>query len=266
MTIYKTKNLIETYRVKSKCKNINELSGRTGRPDLTHFVVSQIILNLPMLNKDDVIVDVGCGDGCLLVDLAKNGFSKVFGILPTVEEIHRVKGHLIKNYFQVKDVISISLGLSENTELPPNFSNYVICNSVLHNLGKTLKNVELSINEFYRISKKGGIIFIGEIPDMDELKGRNYGDSIFGWLFWVLRNRGIFEFLSRIKQTYLAIVTDEPLILTPKEMFYMAPDKFITLLESHGFKILKWYKHLEIDKDGNIYCNPTRWNYIAMKI
>jgi hypothetical protein len=43
MAIHKAANLIEVYRAKAKSKDINELTGRIGRPDLTRFVTKNII-------------------------------------------------------------------------------------------------------------------------------------------------------------------------------------------------------------------------------
>ena len=62
MPIIKAADFIEVYRAKASASDINELSGRTGRPDLTKFVNSQI-LPLLQLSSDDTLVDIGCGTG-----------------------------------------------------------------------------------------------------------------------------------------------------------------------------------------------------------
>ena len=63
MAIYKTKNLVETYRAKEK--DINALTGRTGRPDLNKFVIGQMIQKIKV-RPNSVLVDIGCGDGLFL--------------------------------------------------------------------------------------------------------------------------------------------------------------------------------------------------------
>lgn len=66
MAVYKSTTYVDVYRAKSKAKDINELSGRTGRPELTDFVTNQIVSKLP-LRDDTVLVDLGCGEASLLL-------------------------------------------------------------------------------------------------------------------------------------------------------------------------------------------------------
>ncbi len=98
MTIYKPKSYIEAYRLKAKSKDINELTGRSGRTDLTKFIVNQILSKIK-LNPDTVLVDIGCGDGMLLQKANQRGIDanigKLEGILPTEEEVTRVKEYLL---------------------------------------------------------------------------------------------------------------------------------------------------------------------------
>ena len=99
MAIHKTKNLVETYRAKAGAKDINELTGRTGRPDLTRFVISQMIAKIPV-NENMILVDIGCGDGLFLKKAAESGLDsykgRLIGILPTKEEVIRVRNHLLE--------------------------------------------------------------------------------------------------------------------------------------------------------------------------
>jgi len=97
MTIIKARNSIEAYKALSKSKNINEITGRTGRPDLSQFVTDQMSKKIK-INKNSVVVDIGCGDGEYLLKSTKNLLGKfngeLIGILPSYEEIDRVKKHL----------------------------------------------------------------------------------------------------------------------------------------------------------------------------
>ena len=268
MTILKTKNLVETYRAKAKAKDINELTGRTGRPDLTEFVITQMSLNIPV-KRDTILVDIGCGDGLFLLKCAENGLDsfsgRLIGILPTTEEVSRVRNHLLQNQKNNKHLISIELGLAEQTKLPSDYCDTLVCNSVLHGGGQTIDNVKLALTEFNRIVKTGGTIFIGEMPDSDEMAGKNYGDSITSWLLWVLKNQGFKSFLTRLKQTIPAFFNNEPFVIAPKNMFYMEPKDFIALLNHHGIEVIKHYKHKEVDGLGNECESKTRWDYIGIK-
>jgi ubiquinone/menaquinone biosynthesis C-methylase UbiE len=268
MTIVKAKSLIETYRAKAQSKDINELTGRTGRPDLTKFVINQMVLNLPV-QANTILVDCGCGDAQFLIESANNGLDsysgRLIGILPTFEEVTRIRNHLLLNSNIKQHLISIELGTAEESNLPNNFCDMLVCNGVLHGAGQTFKNVELALNEFYRITKVGGTVFIGEMPDSNELKGKDYGDSITSWLLWVLKNQGVKALSTSVRQTIKALFTSEPFVITPKYMFYMQPAMFVDLLKKHGFEVINFFKHKEITHDGLVYQSKTRWDYIAIK-
>ena len=267
MTIMKTNNPIETYRAKAKAKDINELSGRTGRPDLTEFVTAQMSLNIPV-KRDSILVDIGCGNGLFLLKCAENRLDsyagRLIGILPTIEEVSRVRNHLLQNQKNNKHLISIELGTAEKTPFPSNYCDTLACNGVLLIL-QNEENVSSALTEFYRVTKPGGTIFIGEMPDSNEMEGKNYGDSITSWLLWVLKNQGFKSFLTRLKQTIPALFSNEPFVIAPKNMFYMPPPDFIALLNQHGIEVTKHYKHKEVDGLGNESDSKTRWNYIGIK-
>ena len=110
MPIVKCDNFIDVYRHKAGSKDINDLSGRTGRPDLTQFVSRQIVAELH-LEKTDVLVDIGCGDGTLL-RLAAETVGAGIGILPTEEEVNRVRAELGSI-----PTIQIQQGLVQHTSL-----------------------------------------------------------------------------------------------------------------------------------------------------
>lgn len=268
MTIYKSTDFVEVYRAKSKSKDINELTGRTGRPDLTQFVIDNIIAKFTF-KKEDVVVDIGCGDGLLLKKASNAGvngrFGRLVGILPTLEEVLRVKKHMMEDVSSRTMGISIELGLLDNlSNIPDQYSDKTISNSTIHIL-QTESTVNKAILEMKRITKRGGHIFFGEVPDVDELKGKKYGDSIIQWLFWVLRNQGISAFFVCLKQALVAVFTSEPFVIVPKGIFYTLPEIFVKKLESHGLSVKSYSKHVEIDADGNQFNSLTRWDYVAVR-
>jgi ubiquinone/menaquinone biosynthesis C-methylase UbiE len=271
MTIIKTRNSIEAYRARAKSKDINDLTGRTGRPDLTKYVITQIIKKIPIKNNSNII-DVGCGDGLFLIELSKSIISKftgeLVGILPTKEETERVKHHLAKNYNDNFNItIKINLGRIDKIDLPKSHSDVIVCNSVLHVGCRSQQDINMALKEFNRIMKTGGTLFIGELPDTDENVGKNYGESILSWLFWVFKNQGVQSLIFRLKQTIAAIFSEKLFIISPKQkMFHIKPDSFISLAKRFGFKIVSSFRHGEIDENGLEYLSKTRWNYIFKKI
>lgn len=269
MTIIKTKDFVETYRAKAGSKDINELTGRTGRPDLTRFVIQQMVSKIPVA-ENSILVDIGCGDGLFLKEIGKMKLDsykgRLIGILPTKEEVTRVRNHMLNDDEVSRQLISIELGLAEKTNLPDNFADVVVCNGVLLGAGQTIENTKAALTEFYRITKVGGCIFIGEMPDTNEMAGKTYNDSIVSWLYWVWKNQGAAQFWIRLKQTLTALFSNEPFIIYPKNMFFMPPNEFIALLSAHGIDVIEHYRHKEIDTTKNIYESKTRWNYIGIKI
>ena len=264
MSIHKPQSYVEVYRLRSKSTDINELSGRTGRPDLTWFVSDQIAAKLA-LKVDDVLVDIGCGDGSLLKAAAAKGIDplrgRLVGILPTEDEVDRLRISLTDAASQG---IRIVQGLSHRTHLPDQFATKTVINGVLVIL-ESETAVDDTLAEVRRITKPGGTVFVGETPDTDEFESRQYGDSIVWWLLWVLKERGLLAFLTCVKRTLAALVTKEPFIIAPKKTFWMQPDRFRAKLGRAGFEVSEYFRHREIDTQGNVGDSRTRWNYIAIR-
>lgn len=269
MTIYKAKTLIDTYRYKAKSNNIHELNGRPNRPDLTDFIAEEICKKIRP-KDNSVLLDIGCGDATLLKKLASSipieHTVKLLGVLPTREELIKVKENLFADQKIKKNDISIMGGRAEALNLPDSYCDYIICNSVLHGSGQTLENVNSAIKEFSRISKVGCQLYIGEIPDSDEMKLKNYGESLTAWLVDLYRKNGAISFLKGLKSILVSLLTKEPFVIVPKFMFYMKPNEFQDLLRSHGFQVETITKHLEINVQGRVLKSNTRWNYQAIRV
>lgn len=267
MPIHRTADFIETYRAKARAGDINELSGRTGRPDLTDFVARRMAARLPV-HADTVLVDVGCGDGRFLLRCAEAGLDgfkgRLIGLLPTREEVSRVRGHLLDEAACRGRLVSVEPGLAQRTGLPGDFADLLVCNGVLLVL-QDVGEVSCALAEFHRITKPGGIVFIGELPDTDEMAGRDYGDSISGWLAWVLRNQGAAACWARARQVLNASFSREPFVIGPKRIFHMPPGPFIEMLERQGLELVACHRHEEIDAAGQVHESRTRWDYIARK-
>jgi len=60
---------VDVYRHKAKSTDLNELSGRTGRPDVTQYVAKKILEDID-LRPGMRLVDPGCGDASSLKEAA----------------------------------------------------------------------------------------------------------------------------------------------------------------------------------------------------
>lgn len=267
MTIHKSETHIDVYRLKARARDINELSGRSGRADLTRFVNEQMLARLHVPGGS-VFVDVGCGEGSSLARMATQGFDafhgRLIGILPTLEEVSRVRRHLLEQPETMHQPILIQQGRADQTHLPSEYVDVLVSNGVLIVLGGS-KEVAAALSEFRRITKPGATLFIGEVPDCDEFADRRYGDSISGWLAWVLKTQGAVAFLNRLRQTMRGLVSREPFIVGPKVIFHLPPAEFIGLLARHGFSTTAHFRHREIDAQGRPQESSTRWNYLARR-
>ena len=254
MSIIKTDSWIEVYRNRAKSGDINELSGRTHRSDITQFVNSEIASKME-IESGDIVVDIGCGDGTLMQLLEMKGASG-FGILPTSDEVERVQARFSEPGTEIR----IEKGLATNTNLPSNMANKVVCNGVFNLLGAN--DVDLALKEIARISKNNALIYIGEVPFCNEMDGKNYGDSLIKWLFWVLKNHGINQFLIRVIQTLKAVFSKEHLIIKPKGFYYCTPDNFISKAKSYGLINKDTFRHKSISPKKETVESDSRQDYM----
>lgn len=103
------------------------------------------------LNINDIVLDVGSGPGFLAMAMAKKvgPKGKVYGI--------DISEYLLKlAKLKCKDIQSIEFkyGSAADTEFPDENFNKLICTQVL----EYVQDVDLALNEFNRVLKKGGKI------------------------------------------------------------------------------------------------------------
>ena len=252
MTIIKATDYIEEYRARASACDVNEMTGRTGRPDLTDFVSSNIVAKLAT-KPGEVLVDIGCGDGSVLrkaSQVSKQG--SFVGILPTSQEVERVQRHLGSNQ------IAVMIGRADATGLSDGFADKIVCNGVL----LIVPDLERALREIARISKNGALIYVGEIPKVNELAGKTYGNSIIKWLYFVLRTQGFAAFGWRLRQTLHGVFSKDPFIIAPKNINFVEPAVLTAMAERCGLRLIEWFPHREIDSGGIVFESPTRVDYL----
>lgn len=257
MSIIKVKTKLDEYKHRACSSDINELSGRTNRSDITFFVNTEISKRMGF-KPNEVIVDIGCGDGTLL-EIAENKGASCIGILPSEEEVTRVR----ERFLTKADRINIEQGLASKTDLPDKVADNVVCNGVFLLLDE--EDVNLALKEISRITKPNSQVYIGELCFRDETEGKNYGDSILKWLLWVLLNQGGREFLSRCKQTLRALFTTEQMLILPKNHYYCTPEEFISRAKLYGLNINEHFPHKSISSNNEIIKSDSRQDYIFIK-
>jgi len=278
MPIVKVTDYLSEYRTRARARDINEMTGRTGRPDLTDWVTDRIVGRLP-LQPAGVVVDVGCGDGTLLRKCADGGVDplsgRLIGVLPSVDEAVRVRGHLTgagvpragtgdDRRVGAHQHISIVTGLLTSIPLPDEYADITITNSTMHYLEERERG-EAALAELYRITKRGGTVYVGEVLERDESAGRDYGDSIVRWLLHVWKHDGFGAFLNRLGRVIRGAFGRDPFIISPKRVFWISPEEFHSVAEGLGFSVVSAERHREIEEDGTEVDHPSRWDYVLRK-
>jgi len=216
MPIKKVKNSTEKYREIAKSgDDPHTLTGRGSNKDLTVQRVQFVSNNVRLLNtKFNCILDVGCGNGAFLDELRHLG-AKCIGILPSTEECQIVSQLL------THDNVTIERGISNNLPCEGDSIDLLLCNSVLHGIGFDQNLVRNSLREFHRVLRKGAILYIGEIPELNEMDGRNYGTSFILYCLWVLKNRGVITMLRQVRDYIHCALTNRIYTIQPTNMFFL---------------------------------------------
>lgn len=133
-------------------RNIQDLAlpGK-NKQALTRRVQERIVREVALTIGDD-LVDIGCGDGTLLL-LAKNaGVHSAIGFHATEEEAAIVR----------RLGVDAHQGFTDSLPLDDESASVVVCNNVL--LIVPREKIPASLREIYRVAKPGARVLIGEIP------------------------------------------------------------------------------------------------------
>ena len=106
---------------------------------------------------------------------------------------------------------------------------------MLHGNGQTLSDFKNALVEFNRVLKTGGKIYIGELPDANEMNGKNYGNSLIKWLIYLKKERGFRSFIRGILNIINSTISTEPFVFVPKHMFYISNNDLYEIMRYHGF-------------------------------
>ena len=120
------------------------------------------------VEKDDVILDVGCGYGRTLNELYTNGYKNLIGIDFSKGMIERAKN--------VNSDIDFRVMNNSKIDLPDNSVNSVILLAVLTCIVED-KEQENLISEIHRVLKKDGVIYINDfLLNNDERNLNRYNE------------------------------------------------------------------------------------------
>jgi len=112
------------------------------------------IIKLAQFQKDDVVLDLGCGEG-FLISLMPNLPKKIVGV-----DISNIALNRAKKILKGKRNIELHWGDAENLEFPNGTFNKIICSELLEHVPRPKK----VITEIHRVLKNNGLLIIS-IPD-----------------------------------------------------------------------------------------------------
>jgi ubiquinone/menaquinone biosynthesis C-methylase UbiE len=261
--IVKAKNRVDAYRAWASASDVSELSGRAHRSYLTEFV-SERILAAVKLRDDASLLDVGCGDGTLLIMARRSGArGRLAGVLPSSEEVDRVRRRLDSEH--PGSSIAVTQGFADALPVPDDSVDCLVCNGVLHIVGSEEESVGRAIAEIARVTVAGGTIYIGEVPDRDEFAGEDYGSSLPDYLRGVYRHQGFGHLLKALRRLLASVLGSRPFVYGVYSCYFSPPETFTRLLERHGIQVESHARHQVLKRKGRVVDSPSRWNYLCRK-
>lgn len=133
----------------------------SGRPVYVNpkLIIKDICSKIP-LNKNDTVLDVGCGTGLLAIPLAQR-CKQVYALDAGQRLLDKAKENGKK--MKVTNV-SFLKGRATNLPFQDNFFDKVIMYSVIHYL-ENEREIRKCVQELIRVCKSKGYILIGDIPE-----------------------------------------------------------------------------------------------------
>lgn len=234
MPIVKVFSRKEEYRVYATTYlDSNEMSGRGRNKELTERISKNIFNKIRPFIKDGFkILDFGCGNAELLkiIDKGIQFNIKLIGTSPTDEEVIRLRREIKSRRIQLIRLEAKQLIRRKDC------IDIIIANSVL------LLMDDIDIQAFLFNSHKrlgiNGVLYLGEIPEFDELSDKLYGDSIYKWILYILNTRGYRNAIKEIIKILICRLSREVFLIVPKKVWYIEKEKFVARVESLGFKLL----------------------------
>lgn len=249
MAIIVLNNYFEAYARMAAEGYPHKLAGRGDKVEMTNFV-NDIILQRLNPRPSDSLLDVGCGDG-LLLRKCIDRVSSAVGTVATLEEAECVKKVL------PSEVVVAQIN---RLQFDGERIDKVVCNGVLF-LVETETEVKQGLLEIHRVTKPGGMVWIGEIPDINEFSNSYRGKSIFGLLLFLLRRHSVRAFLGMCRRLIRCALGLEDVVLHNFGHYFASPSEFVSLAKGCGLHLKEFFRH----QDGDGKYSATRYDYIFVR-
>jgi ubiquinone/menaquinone biosynthesis C-methylase UbiE len=227
-------------------RNLQDLALRgRNKQALTRRVQERIVREVG-LTADDDLVDIGCGDGTLLLLAKTIGAHQATGFHATEEEAAIVR----------RLGLEVRQGFTDQLPLPDQSASVVVCNNVL--LIVPREKIPASLIEFHRIAKPGARILIGEIPfEPGPLPEPEFATAR-ETLAYLYRIYGLRTYLGMLRRMVYWKVIGQPMTIRSGRQvsFYAQPEEFIAMARSAGLEFVRSWQHED---------PSNRYNYLFRK-
>lgn len=230
-------------------RNIHELSGRSDHGQ-TEFITRKILSEL-RLTPCDRVVDIGCGDGTLLLFALEAGVTDAIGLSGSEEEAERLRAL----------GLNVRQGRTDALPLPDGSASAIVCHSVLHIVPP--EKIPASLREIARIANPGAGIWIGELPRFREPASIRNFKSVPEMLCWLLRKRGVRTFLGMCRR--LLSGAQKGPVLTTAQAFWAEPEQFVRMADDAGLKIERHFPNPILNSQQQPVESATRHDYLLRR-
>ncbi len=208
----------------------------------TQRIHEQIVAAVDLRPGDD-LVDIGCGDGTLLLMAQARGVHSATGLLATEEEVALLRRH----------GLNVQQALTHQLPLPDHCASVVVCNNVL--LIVPREKIPASLREIQRIAKPGARIFLGEIPFVETADPSPKFSTRREMLAFLYRKHGLRACLGMARRMLYWKLIGKPAVIRSGTAvaFWAPPEEFIALAQTAGLQLVRYWQH----EDPN-----TRNNYL----
>jgi ubiquinone/menaquinone biosynthesis C-methylase UbiE len=212
---------------------------------LTRRVQERIVREVALGAADDLI-DIGCGDGTLLLLAKRAGVHSATGLHPTEEEAAIVR----------RLGLQVRQGFTDQIPLVDESASVVVCNNVL--LIVPREKIPASLREIYRVAKPGARILIGEIPFEPGPPPEPEFATAHETLAYLYRRYGLRTCLGMLRRMIYWKLSGQPMtIRTGSQVsFYAQPQEFIALAQAIGLELVRSWQHED---------PSNRYNYLFRK-
>jgi ubiquinone/menaquinone biosynthesis C-methylase UbiE len=124
--------------------------------------------NLAQLQSGETVLDVGCGTGQLLLEVARcvGRVGRIAGVDPGTEQIARARAKAARRHVPIE----FQIGVIEQLAFPDQTFDVVLSTLMMHHLPASLKRQGLA--EIARVLKPGGRLVIADFKRKQERTGQ----------------------------------------------------------------------------------------------